>query len=132
MLRSAQRLVVPQASLLQQACLYSSKAEPDYADLVIKATSDIAKVEPTPDKEIGMCAGVPLETYKRKVSFGSSAASSDSSRGRTAGAEHQERCRHGSKSNIDLLCFYAKCSGRCCTGNRCNGAAAVAAVDSHT
>jgi hypothetical protein len=31
-----------------------------------------------------------------------------------------------------LLCFYAKCSGRCCTGNECNGAAAVAAVDSHT
>jgi hypothetical protein len=65
MLRSAQRLVVPQAGLLQQACFYSSKV--DYNELVFKGTSDLAKVEKVPDKEIGMCAGVPLETYKRKV-----------------------------------------------------------------
>jgi hypothetical protein len=79
MLRSAQRLVLPQASLLQQACLYSSKTEVDYNELVIKATSDIAKVEPVPDKEIGMCAGVPLETFKRTVGFWSSNGSSNGS-----------------------------------------------------
>jgi hypothetical protein len=65
MLCSAQRLIVPQAGLLQQACFYSSKV--DYNELVFKGTSDIAKVDKVPDKEIGMCAGVPLETYKRKV-----------------------------------------------------------------
>ncbi|WIA36279.1 hypothetical protein OEZ86_007605 [Tetradesmus obliquus] len=79
MLRSAQRLVLPQASLLQQACLFSTL--PDYNELVIKATSDIAKVDPVPDKEIGMCAGVPMETYKRKVRIFSPA--------RTAGQQGQ-------------------------------------------
>eukprot|EP00882_Tetradesmus_deserticola_P003853 GHRQ01004077.1.p1 GENE.GHRQ01004077.1~~GHRQ01004077.1.p1 ORF type:complete len:194 (+),score=76.85 GHRQ01004077.1:195-776(+) len=73
MLRSAQRLVLPQAGLLQQACLYSTQV--DYNDLVIKGTSDLKKVDPVPDKEIGMCAGVPMETYKRKVRIFSPARS---------------------------------------------------------
>jgi hypothetical protein len=73
MLRSAQRLVVPQAGLLQQACFSTEVA---YNELVFKGTSDLAKVDKVPDKEIGMCAGVPLETYKRKVRHLASGSSS--------------------------------------------------------
>lgn len=65
--RAAQRLVVlPQTQGLLQACCYGSQA-PDYSLVMNNADKELSNHVPTPDNEIGMCAGVPLETYKRKV-----------------------------------------------------------------
>lgn len=68
--RAAQRLVALPQGMLQAACFSSAKLPEDFAGLVQKEVpqvKDIAEHLATPDKEIGMCAGVPLETFKRKV-----------------------------------------------------------------
>jgi NADH dehydrogenase (ubiquinone) Fe-S protein 4 len=62
--------------MLQAACYSSAKIPEDFAGLVQKEVphaKDIAEHLPTPDKEIGMCAGVPLETFKRKARIYTSA-----------------------------------------------------------
>lgn len=69
--RAAQRLACLPQSMLQAACYSSAKLPEDYAALVQKEVpnaKEIAEHIATPDKEIGMCAGVPLETFRRKVS----------------------------------------------------------------
>jgi hypothetical protein len=59
----------------QQASWRAASTLPeDYDSLVIRGVQDsVASVsDPVPDKEAGMCAGVPLETYQRKVGMSSS------------------------------------------------------------
>lgn len=63
--RAAQRLVLPQG-VLQAAC-YSSKAPQDYSLVMKNTDKELSNHIPTPEKEIGLCAGVPLETFTRKV-----------------------------------------------------------------
>lgn len=60
-----------------QAAGYATKSTSDYA-LVFKQSSELAVTPPVPDNEVGFCAGIPLETYARKVR----AASLDDARGR--------------------------------------------------
>lgn len=63
--RAAQRLVLPQG-VLQAAC-YSSKAPQDYSLVMKNTDKELSNHISTPEKEIGLCAGVPLETFTRKV-----------------------------------------------------------------
>jgi hypothetical protein len=52
--------------MLQAAC-YSSKAPQDYSLVMKNTDKELSNHIPTPEKEIGLCAGVPLETFTRKV-----------------------------------------------------------------
>jgi len=63
---AAQRLVLPQA-LLQAACYSTAKLPNDYSLVMTNAQKELSSHVATPEKEIGLCAGVPLETYKRKA-----------------------------------------------------------------
>lgn len=65
--RAAQRLaLLPQAGMVQAAC-YSTKMPDDYSLVMKNPQKELSNHVATPDKEIGLCAGVPLETFKRKV-----------------------------------------------------------------
>lgn len=65
--RAAQRLLLlPQGLLLQQAAGYA-KMPDDYSLVMKNQQKELDTHVPTPDKEIGLCAGVPLETFTRKV-----------------------------------------------------------------
>jgi len=68
MLRSAAQRVLHQPGLLQAACFSSAKLPEDYS-IVISGTAEVGKHVDTPEKEIGYCAGVPMETFNRKVHF---------------------------------------------------------------
>ena len=73
MLRQAVRLLLnPQggSSLLGGACSYATQPVTDYALTMKKANeiSELAVEKPLP-KEIGLSAGIPMETYKRPVSI---------------------------------------------------------------
>lgn len=64
--RAAQRLVhLPQAAQQRQAAY--AKVADDYSLVLQNPQKELSDHVPTPDKEIGLCAGVPLETFKRKV-----------------------------------------------------------------
>eukprot|EP00879_Flechtneria_rotunda_P001762 GHRR01001926.1.p1 GENE.GHRR01001926.1~~GHRR01001926.1.p1 ORF type:complete len:193 (+),score=40.86 GHRR01001926.1:202-780(+) len=68
MLRSVQRLLLPQRLLQHaQAACYSTRKLPEDYSLVLEGVKDLAEHEPTPEKEIGYCAGVPMETFQRKA-----------------------------------------------------------------
>lgn len=55
-----------QHGLLGAASQYSSQAA-DYT-LVLKTAAEVGTpAKPMPDKEVGYAAGVPLETFQRKV-----------------------------------------------------------------
>lgn len=64
--RAAQRLVLLPQGMLQAAC-YSTKLPDDYSLVLRNAQKELASHVATPEKEIGLCAGVPLETFKRKA-----------------------------------------------------------------
>jgi hypothetical protein len=64
--RAAQRLVLQPQGLLQAAC-YSTKMPDDYSLVMKNTQKELANYAETPEKEIGLCAGVPLETFTRKV-----------------------------------------------------------------
>lgn len=71
--RAAQRLVLLPQGMLQAAC-YSTKLPDDYSLVLRNAQKELASHVATPEKEIGLCAGVPLETLKRKVCIVAAAA----------------------------------------------------------
>jgi hypothetical protein len=71
--RAAQRLVLLPQGMLQAAC-YSTKLPDDYSLVLRNAQKELANHVATPEKEIGLCAGVPLETFKRKVCVVAAAA----------------------------------------------------------
>jgi hypothetical protein len=64
--RAAQRLVLQPQGMLQAAC-YSTKMPDDYSLVMKNTQKELASHSATPEKEIGLCAGVPLETFTRKV-----------------------------------------------------------------
>jgi NADH dehydrogenase (ubiquinone) Fe-S protein 4 len=64
--RAAQRLVLQPQGMLQAAC-YSTKMPDDYSLVMKNTQKELASHSATPEKEIGLCAGVPLETFTRKA-----------------------------------------------------------------
>eukprot|EP00775_Hariotina_reticulata_P005973 gene5973-6212_t len=96
MLRSAAQRVLQQPSLLQAACFSSAKLPEDYS-IVITATAEIGKHVDTPEKEIGYCAGVPMETYNRKARIFSPA--------RTAGQQGMGNTIYSSKGRPWRISF---------------------------
>jgi len=64
---AAQRLVLLPQGMLQAACYSSAKLPNDYSLVMTNTQKELSNHVATPDNEIGACAGVPLETFKRKV-----------------------------------------------------------------
>lgn len=64
---AAQRLVLLPQGMLQAACYSSAKLPNDYSLVMTNTQKELSNHVATPEKEIGLCAGVPLETFKRKV-----------------------------------------------------------------
>jgi hypothetical protein len=76
--RAAQRLLAAQPLSLQQSCAAAAVAASsssasysslpgDYSLVFDDRTKELGSHVPTPEREIGMCTGAPLETYTRKV-----------------------------------------------------------------
>lgn len=92
-------VALPQG-MLQAAWYSSAKLPEDFGSLVQKEVpnvKDLTEHIPVPEKEIGMCAGVPLETFKRKAWVFTSA--------RTAGQQGMANTIYNSKGRPWRISF---------------------------